>query len=65
MARVRPEKIVDELKLKFRRALQDAVSEVLPSADFDEYELFRAFKRAVGRKCNTWERVRDNSVDID
>ncbi len=65
MARVRPEKIVDELKSKFRRALQDAVSEVLPSTDFDEYELFRAFKRAVSRKCNTWERVRDSSVETD
>jgi len=35
----------------------------MPDADFDEYELFRAFKRAVSRKCNTWERVPAQNVD--
>jgi len=59
MARIKPEEIVDDLSSEFRRALSDAVSEVLPGVPFDEHELFRAFKRAVRRKCSTWERVRD------
>jgi len=64
MARIKPEEIVDDLSSEFRRALSDAVSEVLPGASFDEYELFRAFKRAVRRKCGTWERVRDSHVEV-
>jgi hypothetical protein len=63
MARVKPEEIVEDLDSEFRRALSDAVKEVLPAAQFDEYELFRAFKRAVRRKCNTWERVGDSHVE--
>jgi len=63
MARVKPKEIVDDLDSEFRRALADAVQEVMPGAQFDEYELFRAFKRAVGRKCSTWEGVRDSHVE--
>ena len=64
MARIKAEEIVDDLSSEFRRALGDAVSEVLPGVSFDEYELFRAFKRAVRRKCRTWERVRDSHVEV-
>jgi hypothetical protein len=64
MARTKPEEIVDDLSSNFRRALKDAVSEILPGAPFDEYALFRAFKRAVRRKCSTWERVSDSNVDV-
>ena len=64
MARIKPEEIVDDLSSEFRRALSDAVSEVLPGVPFDEHELFRAFKRAVRRKCSTWERVRDWHVEV-
>ena len=64
MARVKPDEIVDDLGSEFRRALTDAVQEVMPEAQFDEYELFRAFKRAVRRKCRTWERVSDSHVEV-
>jgi len=64
MARIKPEEIVADLSSEFRRALSDAVSEVLPGLSFDEYDLFRAFKRAIRRKCNTWERVRDSHVEV-
>lgn len=63
MAKIQIENVVDHLSSEMRRALQDAVSEVLPGADFDAYELFRAFRRAVGRKCNTWESVPDRYVN--
>jgi hypothetical protein len=64
MARVNPEEIVGDLSSEFRRALAEAVTEVLPDAQFDEHELFRAFKRAVARKCSRWERVSDNYVEL-
>lgn len=65
MARVKPEGIIDHLRSEMRRALADAVKEVLPDAAVDEHALFRAFKRAVRRKCSTWEQVPDSDVDHD
>ena len=62
MAKIKIEDIVDHLDSDIRRALEDAVREVSPNATFDSYELFRAFRRAVGRKCNTWEQVPDQYV---
>ncbi len=62
MARIKIENVIDHLGTDFRRALADAVSEVMPGANIDEYELFRAFKRAVGRKCSIWERVPDHYI---
>jgi hypothetical protein len=62
MARVQPDEIVDHLSHEFRLALTDAVREVIPDAQFDEHELFRAFKRAVYRKCSKWEDVPDRYV---
>ena len=65
MARVSIEAVVDQLDTEIRRALRDAVLEVLPGARFDEFQLFRAFKRAVGRKCSTWERIPDRCVQCE
>ena len=63
MAQVKIEDIiVNDLSRGMRNALEEAVREVLPDADFDRAELFRAFKRAVRRKCSTWEQVRDDYV---
>jgi hypothetical protein len=65
MARIRIEHIVDHLDSDMRKALEAAVKEVLPDAgSFDRYELFRAFRRAVGRKCNTWESIPDSDVEM-
>lgn len=63
MARVRVEDIVDHLSSDMRRALGDAVREVMPGANVDEYNLYRAFRRAVGRKCGLWSRVPDRCVE--
>jgi hypothetical protein len=65
MARVKMEEIVEYLSGEMRRALIDAVMEVSPHSNIDEYELYRAFKRAVRRKCGTWERVPDRYVEIE
>jgi hypothetical protein len=64
MARVRIEEIIDHLSSDIRRALGAAVEEVLPGANIDQHALFRAFRRAVGRKCNQWEQVPDRLVDL-
>lgn len=65
MARIKIENIFEHLDYQIRHALRDAVSNVLPDIEFDEYELFREFKRAVYRKCNTWERIPDRYVEMD
>lgn len=65
MARVQADEIVDHLSTEFRKALAEAVREVIPNVKFDEYALFRAFKRAVYRKCSTWETVPDRYVETD
>jgi hypothetical protein len=62
MKYVDPEEIVDHLSSEVRKALKDAVQEVMPSAQFDEQKLFRAFKRALSRKCSRWEQVSDRCV---
>ena len=62
MASVQMEEIVDHLSTEVRRALEDAIQQVAPNARIDSYELFRAFRRAIGRKCSTWEQVPDHYV---
>ena len=62
MAHVQIEQIVDHLSHEMRRALEDAVRETAPNVKIDAHALFRAFSRAVGRKCNTWEQVPDQYV---
>lgn len=65
MARVKIEEIIEDLSSEMKRALEDAVKRILPGAEFDRNQLFREFRRAVGRKCSTWERVSDSHVDFD
>lgn len=63
MARVKIEEIVDHLGSDMRKALEQTVNTVVPGAQFDAYELFREFRRNVGRKCRTWETVPDQYID--
>jgi hypothetical protein len=65
MARVKIEEVIDHLSPEIRKALVDALGRVAPGATVDAHQLFREFRRAVGRKCNTWERVPDQYVDLD
>ena len=62
MARVRIESIVDHLSSEMTRALEEAVSRMLPDANIDRNELYREFRGAVGRKCSTWANVSDLHV---
>lgn len=63
MARVKIEEIVDHLGSEFGRAFEDTVKKVFPEASFDRNQLFREFRRNVGRRCNTWETVPDQLVE--
>jgi hypothetical protein len=65
MARVNVEEIIDHLDNGIRNALESAVIELFPKLDIDKYELFRAFKKAVRSKLNSWEYVPDNYVQKD
>jgi hypothetical protein len=65
MARVKVQEIVDHLSSEMRRALSAAVREIEPEVEIDEHALFRAFRRAVGRKCALWESVPDHLVKSD
>jgi hypothetical protein len=57
------EEIVDHLSTEVRRALENSVRQVAPDARIDSYELFRAFRREIGRRCSTWEKVPDHYVE--
>ena len=63
MARVKIGEIVSHLSTEFRKALDEAVRKEIPDADFNPQQLFREFRRAVGRKCSTWESVPDHYVE--
>jgi hypothetical protein len=65
MARVKIEEIIEYLDSDMKSALEDAVKRTLPGAEVNRVQLFRAFVRAVGRKCSTWERVPDHYVKVD
>ena len=65
MARIKIVDVIDCVDSDIRKALRDAVDQVIPGVTFDEYDLFRTFKRAVGRKCNLWESVPDNYIEKD
>jgi hypothetical protein len=62
VAQVKIEEVVEHFRSEMRRAHVDAVREVLPSAAIGDHALLRAFVRAVGRKCNTWENVPDHYI---
>jgi hypothetical protein len=65
MARVKIEEVIDHLSSEMRRTLEETVKTVVPSAHFDAHDLFREFRRNVGRKCNTWETVPDQYIEKD
>ncbi|MCA0850864.1 hypothetical protein [Salipiger thiooxidans] len=63
MARIKIEEVIQHLDHDMKRALEAAVRETIPDAQFDRQRLFKAFVRKVRLKCNTWESVPDNYVD--
>jgi len=65
MAKIKIEEVVDHLSSQMRSALRAALKEVAPTADVDEHALYRAFRRAVGRKCSIWEQVPDRYVEME
>lgn len=65
MAMIKIEDVLDHLSMEMRKALEAAISDVLPDAVVDSRQLSRSFRRAVGRKCNTWERIPDHYVRLD
>ncbi len=68
MAEINIREIVEHLGPDLRKALATALEEVggeaLNDIVLDEHDLFRAFKRAIGRKCRTWETVPDRFIKM-
>ncbi len=62
MTKIKMESVVEQLSAQVRRALADAVTNTIPDASFDEYQLFREFKHAIGRSCATWETIPNECV---
>lgn len=62
MAEFKIEDVVDHLSTEMRRALDEAVRQVMPGAQFNSHELYPAVKRAVYRKCRIWEQVPDRFI---
>lgn len=63
MARVKIQSIIEHLDYEMKRALEDALSRVLPNTNVDRNELYREFRKAVGRKSSTWVDVHDQDVE--
>ena len=62
MAEVRIERIIEHLDYDMKRALEDAISRVMPNVVIDRRELYNEFRKAVGRKSSTWVQVSDSDV---
>lgn len=63
MAKVKIQSVVEHLGSDFRKALRDTMKSLHSQVHFDEYALFREFRRQVGRKCNTWVNVPDSHIE--
>ena len=65
MAKIKPADVIDHLGPQVRKALEDAAAAIMPDAKVDTMEFYKAFKRALGRRCREWELVPNNYVDCD
>lgn len=65
MAKIKPAEVVDHLGSQVRKALEDAAAATMPDTKIDTMEFYKAFKRALGRRCREWELVPNNYVDCD
>jgi hypothetical protein len=65
MAKVKAAELVEHLGYPLKQALGDALAKVAPGVTVDLPELFKEFKKAVGRRCRPWENVPGNCVDDD
>lgn len=65
MARMKIEEVFDHLSSEMWGALDDAARECAPDTNIDAHELFRAFERALRRKCSSRELGADQYVEKD
>lgn len=62
MAQIKIEDVIDHLSAEMKRALEEAVNSQIPGAQFDRNSLFKAFRKAVYKKCSVWETIPDSLV---
>ena len=63
MAKVNIEEVIDHLDNEIRRALAETIKQHFPNINFNERDVFRTFKRMVGRRCSTWENIPDQFIE--
>ncbi|HHS49855.1 MAG TPA: hypothetical protein ENN07_01935 [candidate division Zixibacteria bacterium] len=63
MARIKLEEALEYLWDDIQPSIEKAVREIVPSAEFESKELFRAFLREVGRRRHDWVNIPDNLID--
>jgi hypothetical protein len=63
MARIKIEDTLEHLDGELRNAMGDALRKVAPEASINAGDLLRAFRVAVGQRCDTWVGVPDQFVD--
>lgn len=64
MAQIKIEYIVEKLDHVFKNALTDTLKQTFPEQEFNEMDAFRTFLKMIGRRCEIWESVPDNWVDV-
>jgi hypothetical protein len=62
MTEIQISELIDHLSSKMTQALEMAVQDAIPGADFNSHILFRAFSYAVRRTCNPWELIPNTYV---
>jgi hypothetical protein len=62
MAQVNLEVLFNQLDSQMKSALRIAIDEYLPDQDVDPYLVYKAFKRILSKKCDTWVTIPDDYV---
>ena len=62
MAQIKLNVVIERLDYKLKTALEEAVINAIPGAEFDKDKLWLEFVRAVNKKCSIWAPVPDSYV---
>ena len=63
MTRIKVEGIIEELSTHIRGALEEAVLSTYPFQTVNKDDIYREFRRALARRCRTWEEVPDALIE--
>lgn len=64
MARIKTYYVLDTLSSELTRAITATLDELAPGARIDPNQFYQVFLRNADRFTSTWERVRDDYVEL-